>query len=267
MLDEAERRDNARVVDQLREESLESLRPGQGDVGAYGSTTIGATFRVRNDLISWEEGLRIVDNATSASAQLGLLEANSRTQRQREMIAASGRRAARADAARGQAARILVREDGAALGVFADTELCSGHGTRWPSALRRSATCSCRRRPARARRPPSALGRPPSPAGADRAGLLLMASWPRPMVRNIYRAWRACADLSAQMRKRDIRRAPASIPAASGPGHGRLPAMRDDVRRFEHELNGQLLRNERVRASLQQSEEFQRRCWLRRRWR
>ena len=34
--------------------------------------------------------------------------------------------------------------------------------------------------------------------------------------------------------------------------------FRDDVRRFENELNGQLLKNEQVRASLQRSEVFQR---------
>src|SRR6478609_1979721 len=62
-LDEAERRDNARVMDQLREESLRSLRRIKKVSDAYGLDYVSTTFRVRNDLIGWDEGVRVRDAA------------------------------------------------------------------------------------------------------------------------------------------------------------------------------------------------------------
>src|SRR6478609_11678500 len=85
-LDEAERRDNARVMDQLREESLRSLRRIKKVSDAYGLDYVSTTFRVRNNLIAWDEGVRVLDAAKLRIEQnWALLAANPRSHLQREL--------------------------------------------------------------------------------------------------------------------------------------------------------------------------------------
>ena len=78
-------------------------------------------------------------------------------------------------------------------------------------------------------------------------------------MRNIYKGVESLRDLSQQMRRHDYNAVPRfRAEGELGEVLDGFLIMRDDVRRFENELNEQLLRNERVRASLQQSEVFQR---------
>jgi len=260
VLDEAERRDNARVLDQLREESIQSLRLAKAMSDAYGLDYIGATFRVRNDLISWEEGVRIVDNAHERiERSWALLSANPRTQRQREMLSRIKQVRGPADAAAARMRDIMVRQDDDAIGVFADTELFPAMD---PVAKRLKALSDLqlieadrRVRAAAERAREASLTR----LGLTGAGLLLMGFLAASMVRNIYKGVESLRDLSAQMRLRNYEAPPRFHPRGElGQVMDGFLEMRDDVRRFENELNGQLLRNERVRASLEQSEVFQR---------
>ncbi len=260
MLDEAERRDNARVVDQLREESIQSLRLAKSMSDAYGLDYIGATFRVRNQLISWEEGVRIIDNAHERIEESwAVLSATPRTQRQREMLSRIRQVRGPADAAAARLREIMVRQDEAAIGEFADSVLFPAMD---PVAKRLKALSDLQlieadrrvRESAERAREASLLR-----LALTGAGVLLMGLFAYSMVRNIYKGVESLRDLSAQMRLRNYDAAPRFHP------HGELGQvmdsflkMRDDVRRFESELNGQLLRNEQVRASLQQSEVFQR---------
>ena len=62
-LDEIERRQNQQALQQFKDESLAGLRRIKAVSDAYGLDIVDTTFRVRNDLISWEEGVQVVDNA------------------------------------------------------------------------------------------------------------------------------------------------------------------------------------------------------------
>jgi hypothetical protein len=134
MLDEAERRDNARVVDQLREESMRSLRQAKAMSDAYGLDIVGTTFRVRNDLLSWEEGVHSVDNARERIEQnWAVLAAAPHTQMQREMISRIAQARGPADAATAQLRDILVRQDGRR-SACSPTPCCSRRWIRCKSA-------------------------------------------------------------------------------------------------------------------------------------
>jgi PAS domain S-box-containing protein len=259
-LDEAERRDNARVVDQLREESIQSLRLAKSMSDAYGLDYIGAAIRVRNELISWEEGLRIVDNAHERiERSWAQLSADQRTQRQREMLSRIRQVRGPADSAARKLRDILVRHDAIALGIFADSELFPAMD---PVAKRLKALSDLqlieadrRVRESAERAREASLTR----LALTGAGLLLMGALASSMVRNIYRGVESLGELSTQMRKRDYETPPRFHPSGElGQVMDGFLEMRDAVRRFENELNGQLLRTEQVRASLQQSEVFQR---------
>jgi signal transduction histidine kinase/CheY-like chemotaxis protein len=260
VLDEAERRDNARVVDQLREESLQSLRRSKAMSDAYGLDYIGATFRVRNYLVSWDEGLRVVDAARVRIDQnWALLSASPHTQLQREMLSRIKQARVPADAAARELRAILVKRDIGALGRFADTQLFPAMD---PVAKRLKALADLqlieadrRVQQAAQRARKASLYR----LGFTGAGLLLMLLVAAAMVRNIYKGVESLRDLSARMRRQDFRAVPRYRPSGElGQVLDSFLAMRDDVRRYESELNGQLLGNERVRAILQASEVFQR---------
>ena len=63
VLDELERQSNMRTLAELKDESLAILRRTKAVSDAYGLDLVDTTFRVRTGLISWEEGLQVVDNA------------------------------------------------------------------------------------------------------------------------------------------------------------------------------------------------------------
>ena len=63
MLDEWERHATAQVLQSLKDDSLTRLRRIKAVSDAYALDYVDTTFRVRNDLISWEEGIQVVDNA------------------------------------------------------------------------------------------------------------------------------------------------------------------------------------------------------------
>jgi len=65
LLDEWERRNNADALRQLKEQSLDSLRLIKSVSDAYGLDYISTTFRVRNYLISWDDGVQAVDTASA----------------------------------------------------------------------------------------------------------------------------------------------------------------------------------------------------------
>jgi PAS domain S-box-containing protein len=238
LLDEAERRDNARVVDQLREESMRSLRQAKAMSDAYGLDIVGTTFRVRNDLLSWEEGVRNVDNAKERIEQnWAVLTAAPRTQVQREMISRIAQARGPADAATAQLRDILVRQDGPAIGVFADTVLFPAMD---PLQKRLKALSDLqlieadkRVRASQQRAREASLTR----LALTGAALLLMALLAANMVRNIYRGVESLRDLSARMRQRDYQAVPRYHPRGElGQVMDSFLAMRDDVRHSEAEV-------------------------------
>ena len=90
-------------------------------------------------------------------------------------------------------------------------------------------------------------------------GLALVACVASSIVRNIYKGVEGLRELRCRCAGATTRGAAVPRRAASSARciDGFLQ-MRDDVRRFEAELNAQLASNEKVRAALQQSEVFQR---------
>jgi PAS domain S-box-containing protein len=248
LLDEAERRDNARVVDQLREESMRSLRQAKAMSDAYGLDIVGTTFRVRNDLLSWEEGVRNVDNAREKIEQnWAVLAAAPHTQVQREMLSRIRQARRPADDAAAQLRDILVRRDGKAIGVFADTVLFPAMD---PLQKRLKALSDLqlieadkRVRASQQRAREASLTR----LALTGAGLLLMALLAANMVRNIYRGVESLRDLSSRMRKRDYEARPRFHPRGElGQVMDSFLAMRDDVRHSQ----GELLQSEVFQRSL-----------------
>jgi len=246
LLDEAERRDNARVVDQLREESMRSLRQAKALSDAYGLDIVGTTFRVRNDLLSWEEGVRNVDNARERIEQnWTVLTAAPRTQVQREMISRIAQARAPADAATAQLRDILVRQDGPAIGVFADTVLFPAMDPlqRRLKALSDLQLIEADKRVRQSQQ--RALEASLTRLVLTGVGLLLMALLAANMVRNIYRGVESLREVSGRMRQRDYEARPRFHPRGElGQVMDSFLAMRDDVRHFQ--------------AGLKQSEVFQR---------
>src|SRR5512147_830014 len=63
LLDEWERQKNTAALEQLKNDSLSSLRRIKAVSDSYGLDVVDTTFRVRNSLISWEEGVQVLDSA------------------------------------------------------------------------------------------------------------------------------------------------------------------------------------------------------------
>ena len=91
---------------------------------AYALDYVDTTFRVRNDLISWDEGIQVVDNARMRiDAHWRALEDVPQDPQQRILFGQIAQARKGADAAAAELRAILVRRDIVALGRFADTRL------------------------------------------------------------------------------------------------------------------------------------------------
>lgn len=260
VLDERERRLNAGALEQLRDDSLVSMRRIKAVSDAYGLDYVDTTFRVRNYLMSWEEGLQVLAAAEQrVDAHWRTLRQSSPGKEQRQLIAQIETAKVRADRAGRTLREILQRKDIVALGRFADTELYPAidpvttrlkylSDLQLIEADRRVQTAAQRARDAAWLRLVLTM-----------IGLAAFAFVAQRILRNIYKGVESLGDLAAQMRRHDY----FAVPRFRAEGElgdvlDSFLMMRDDVRRFESELNEQLLRNEKVREILQQSEVFQR---------
>src|SRR6185369_7812659 len=63
IIDEWQRRDDAQALHQMKEQSLGSYRLIKSVSDAYGLDSVDTTFRVRNYLISWDDGVQVLDDA------------------------------------------------------------------------------------------------------------------------------------------------------------------------------------------------------------
>ena len=259
-LDERERRLNAGALEQLRDDSLVSMRRIKAVSDAYGLDYVDTTFRVRNYLMSWEEGVQVLAAAEQrVDAHWRTLRQSSPGKEQRELIAQIETAKVRADRAGRTLRDILQRKDIVALGRFADTELYPAidpvttrlkylSDLQLIEADRRVQEAAKRARDAAWLRLVLTM-----------IGLAAFAFVAQRILRNIYKGVESLGDLAGQMRRHDY----FAVPRFRAEGElgevlDSFLMMRDDVRRFESELNEQLLRNEKVREILQQSEVFQR---------
>ncbi|KAA2284072.1 ATP-binding protein [Arenimonas fontis] len=260
LLDELERRSNLRTLVELKDESLATLRRTKAVSDAYGMDIVDTTFRVRNGLISWEEGVQVVDNARlRIQEHWRALEKMPLTEEQRVLFDQVARARVRADTAAETLRGILLQKDIVALGRFADTELYPAIDpvtTRMKHLGDLEMIQAERRVRAQERR-------------AERTAwtrflfslftLAVVAVVGTRLLRNIYKGVESLTALAQQMRRHDYGASPRYRPAGElGEVLDAFLAMRDDVRRFEAELNEQLTRNEQVRAALAEREMFQR---------
>ena len=260
LLDEWERRRSSAALVQLKDQSLSSLRRIKAVSDAYGLDIVNTTFRTLNRLNSWEEGLQVVDSARLRIDQhWRALEQINHTDEQRELVLQIAHARRRADKAMSALREILVRKDIEALGLFADTELYPAID---PVTMRLKYLSDVqliqadRDVQAEAERAQAAAWFRIIMMAVFLAAFVALA---QAIVRNIYKGVESLRDLSAQMRRHDYNALPRfRADGELGEVLDSFLLMRDDVRRFESELNDQLLRNEQVRQSLQRSEVFQR---------
>ncbi len=259
-LDEYERQLNQRALVELKDESLSGLRRIKAVSDAYGMDVVDTTFRVRNYLISWEEGVQVVDHARlRIRDHWQALEQMPLTPEQEQIFAQVGRNKVRADTAIETLRQILLQKDIVALARFADTELYPAID---PVTTRMKhlgdlemieAEQKVRAQAERAQR--AAWIR----TSLSFTTLLVVALVGRKLLRNIYRGVESLTALAQQMRRHDYQGKARYEPEGElGEVMDAFLVMRDDVRKFESELNEQLARNEQVRAALQERELFQR---------
>jgi len=260
LLDESERQKNTAALEQLKNDSLSSLRRIKAVSDSYGLDVVDTTFRVRNSLISWEEGVQVVDNANlRIQKHWAALLQSRQTPEQAVLVEQISQAKVTADKATAQLRSILLKKDIVALGQFADTTLYPAIDpvtTRLKFLSDLELIQADRRVRAEAERSrQSAWFR----IALVLVFLLIFVVVTQAIVRNIYKGVESLRDIATQMRRHDY----TAVPRFRSEGElgevlDTFLLMRDDVQRFENELNEQLLNNEKVRASLQQSEVFQR---------
>jgi PAS domain S-box-containing protein len=260
MLDEWEGQQSTSVLQKLKEDSLTDLRRIKAVSDSYGLDIVDTTFRVRNDLMGWDEGVQVVDTARMRiDAHWRELESAPKDDRQRELFAQIAEARRRADAAQQELRAILVRKDIVALGRFADTRLYPAIDpvtTRLKVLSDLELIAADRQVQAAVRRSQQASW---FRLVFTLFGLAVVAWVAASILRNIYRGVEGLQELAQQMRRHDYTAAaPFRADGELGDVLDGFLQMRDDVRRFEAELNAQLAGNEKVRRALQQSEVFQR---------
>ena len=244
----------------LRDDSLVRMRRIKAVSDAYGLDVVDTTFRVRNYLIPWRQGVATVDAARARiDREWRGLAAMPRNPRQAALFAEITQARGRADRAAGELRAILVREDIAALGRFADTRLypaidpVTTRFQRLSDLATLQADAVVRADIDRSRRV-SALR-----IGVSLLALLLAALIGRHVLRNAYRGIESLTFLARRMREHDYTAMPRyELSGELGTVMDVFTDMRRDVLGFETELTDQLVRNERIRAALERRERFQR---------
>ncbi len=245
-------------LERLQERPLERMRALKAVSDAYSRGIVDTTFKVRNALVDWPDGVRAVDEAQAAIARdWTQLEAMPHDGEQRALFVQADRARARADAAVATLRAILERRDIVALGRFADTEL-------YPAVD--PVLGSVRRLGDMAMVEAQDLVRADVRRGwntsALRIGLALLAFFVaamagRSILSNAYRGIGALTRLAKQLRAHDRVALPARRPIGElGEVMDAFVEMRADVLAVESELTQQLERNEAVRAELEQREAF-----------
>jgi PAS domain S-box-containing protein len=245
----------------LRGQSLLGLREIKSVSDAYGLDVVDTTFRTRNYLITWEEGVAMLDAARQRiDRSWAALEHLPRTKEEETHFRAAEKERVAADAAMVELRGILVRKDIGALGRFADTRLYPAIDPvtlrlKLLSDLATVKADAVVRENLRDNRRVSSVR-----IGLSLGALLLIALIGRKVLRNAYRGIESLTFLARRMRKHDYTAMPRYLPQT-----GELAMvtdafleMRRDVLGFETELTEQLARNERVNAELARREALQR---------
>ncbi|SFL12266.1 ATP-binding protein [Lysobacter sp. cf310] len=244
----------------LRDDSLRSLRRIKMVSDAYGLDVVDTTFRVRNNLVPWREGVATIDEARERiDESWAVLAQLPRTPEEQVHFRAAAEARVAADAAAAELRAILLREDIDALGAFADTRLYPAidpvtQRLKLLSDLALVEADSVVRDDIVRSRRTSALR-----IGLSVLALLIAAVVGRKVLRNAYRGVESLTWLARRMREHDYTAVPKHEPSGElATVMQAFMEMRRDVLGFENELTGQLIRNERTRAELERREQFQR---------
>ncbi|MBL8300846.1 MAG: response regulator [Rhodanobacteraceae bacterium] len=124
MLDTVNERATIKTITQLRADSLAGLRYVKNISDAYGLDVVDTTFRVRNNLMGWEQGVEVIDRASDRiQDQWDKLLATNLTEVQTTLVEDIRRQRESADRAAAKLRAILKAQNIVDLGRFADTEL------------------------------------------------------------------------------------------------------------------------------------------------
>jgi hypothetical protein len=124
VLDEIALRRQIATFDSLQRDSLTGLRLAKSISDAYGLEIVDTTYRVRNYLMGWDQGVATVDTAEAdIHHDWDALIKTNLSPDQRELIDEVAKARVIADQAATKLRGILKAQDMPALGKFADTEL------------------------------------------------------------------------------------------------------------------------------------------------
>ncbi|HEY7873433.1 MAG TPA: ATP-binding protein [Rudaea sp.] len=124
VIDEIALRREIATFDSLQHDSLTGLRLAKSISDAYGLEIVDTTYRVRNYLMGWDQGVAVVDTAeTDIHHDWDALIQTNLSPDQRELIDEVAKARVIADQAATKLRSILKAQDMPALGKFADTEL------------------------------------------------------------------------------------------------------------------------------------------------
>ena len=259
-LDEVSEYRTRAALDQLNRESLAGLRRIKAVSDAYALDIVETAFRVRNNLMGWEQGLSMVETAGVRIRQHWTqLQAMPRPPEQQALFAQIAQARVDADRASSKLARILQAQDLGALGRFADTELFPAidpvttrlkflSDLEMIDAERVVRADAARVQGVRAARIAISL-----------FTLLVVGLVGYRIVRNIYRGVESLTDIAQRMREHDFEALPRFDPKGElGEVQGAFLAMRSEILSYEDELTESLARTEDVRRTLEQRDLFQR---------
>ncbi|MEO7323696.1 MAG: ATP-binding protein [Dokdonella sp.] len=123
-LDEINLRADIATLGRVRDDSLSGLRLTKSISDAYGLDIVDTAFRVRNNLMGWDQGIEVVDDARAGiERDWKSLLAFSLPVEQSAVIGEVSKARISADRAAQKLRDILLSKDIGALGNFADTEL------------------------------------------------------------------------------------------------------------------------------------------------
>jgi PAS domain S-box-containing protein len=259
VIDEIEQQRARRTLQTLQDDALLGLRLIKTISDGYGLDVVDTTFRVRNDLVGWDEGLARVEGAQRRIDQAWLrLQTLPHTARETEQLHAAALARRTADAAAAELRAILRRRDLPALGRFADTRLYPAidpltQRLQILSDLELTQTDAVVRADLVRSEQVSLLRLIVSLLALGLAALI-----GRRVLRNASRGIDRLTWLARRMRDHDYTAEPGELPSGElGAVMQAFIDMRRDVLGFETELTGQLIRNERTRAELERRERFQ----------
>ena len=260
VLDEIAQHRARQSLHEMKDHSLQRMRRLKAVSDAYGLDIVDTTFRVRNYLMTWNQGVAVVDGARARIDQdWQALAAMPRSPQQELLFEQVAKARRRADAATATLRAILLQQDIKALGTFADTELYPAID---PVTTRVQALSDLAMVEAESLvQQDIELGRTTSALriGLSLLVLLVVGVLGRRTLRNAYRGIESLTALTQRMRAHDYTAEPRFHPRGElGEVMDALLDMRADVLGFETELTEQLARNEVTHAILERRERFQR---------